>query len=96
MVNTCEPVQGSSSESKLKWLTSLDQKVMGAGVGADGRQLVVCTLLGLVAGTYGRTTPRAETSKPRTFASTGENPIFPPLTFMGTDPTVGPGSFRFV
>ena len=77
MVNTCEPVQGSSSVSKLKWLTSLDQKVMGAGVGADGRQLVVGMLLGLFAGAYGRTTPEAETSKPRILASL-RRPIFPP------------------
>ena len=78
MVNTCESVQGSSSVSKLKWLTSLGQKASGDGVGADGRQLVVGMLPGLFAGTYGRMTPEAETSKPRIFASNGESPIFPP------------------
>lgn len=63
--------------NKLKWLTSLDQKVTGAGVGADGRQLVVIALPGLFAGTYGRMTPRAETSKPRILAFP-RRPIFPP------------------
>ena len=83
--------------NKLKWLTSLDQKVMGAGVGADGRQLLVTALPGLFAGTYGRMTPRAETSKPRILASTSESPIFPPRPLWVQTPGQGQdrsGSFE--
>ena len=91
MVNTCKSALRIVMLSKLKWLTSLDQKVAGAGVGADGRRLVVCMLPGLCAGTYGRVTPEAETRKPRIFASTGKNPIFPPPRSWVQSPTWGQG-----
>jgi len=78
MVNTCESVQGPSTPNKPKWLIGLGQKgnvrrSWGLTSPTRGQELGRST-----SGYLRSRTPKAETSKPRIFASTGENPIFPP------------------
>jgi hypothetical protein len=83
MVNTCESVQGPSTPNKPKWLAAkgligLSQKGNARrswGLTSPTRGLEPCRS---TSGYLRSQTPKAETSKPRIFASPGESPIFPP------------------